>query len=970
MDGSSSKNNSFSQPRISHNYYQFDDSQVEQSVDVFVDRIDGRIGQLELKLGCAWRDVVVLSNEYVKMWEKLEHLEILLYEQHNVIAQLITMVQGNSNNLLSETFNVPYETHFDLFMPYNFGIDMESEEDDTIERNNRFLTEDDDDDEEEVKEKDTDVDVDVDIDIDDDFSSKTFQEWLSQHSVSFQKHPSIEKHLDTIDSSEQKSNECLDTLLNETFASPTHTRQKSLDWMIRRQNLKRWHETIDDTSDVDKSSKISSTQSNRNQQIDFDKSSKITSIQSNKNQHIDSAESEVFSVADYLDYRGSASTSCISDSDIEQLDKLTNKFRFNTKSQIIPSSFINNKNEKQPKSSTFKETEDWLRQMLNSDHAHLIQKKNDISGKGIDDNSKTQENSNKNKNQISDLEENALINCSTETITPTTLTISCNGISVTKEDDKTELFCNLINVKSTNLQHKSSKLNFVQSDDAFNAIDFREKFNQNLDDNNRNVQVPNFNYHQHSQFDNDDDELKLLNETCNNLEAQNSLIQDQINQTQQDLLNNIDDNEKNFISSSTEINDNQTTREMNICINDGKPNTSAITVITESQKQTDLSSGKNIDEQNVNVQMETGESNFMSNKLTSQTSLAMEKDSEISFAMEKDSEISLPVQPCNREVDLAPKESLSSVNNLTNKSNQVYEKNFINKNLADKPVNENKASTGLIKSSSYKSSESDNYDYRSISDNNNYKGESIDENKGLFSAFANSFYQGYQSVMSYPTLLKRDSQENMTSNNSQPIKSTITGLFSGFGWKTLSQPNSPSRFNTSGQQQSDIKIKPKEQLSLPEQLFPTNDEQNLIRNQSKFNENNLQNKQQLVNVIKQQSIPAIIEQATYTQQTDEGQNIRDSIVESDYKDVQQFIIENDQQQQQHSLQQPQNNQYFLLPNSEQKKGIVLKQFFIYMKTDKILIHKVNLKKVFLKNQRFSHAAIADKVRYFKVNMAV
>ena len=200
MDGSSSKNNSFSQPRISHNYYQFDDSQVEQSVDVFVDRIDGRIGQLELKLGCAWRDVVVLSNEYVKMWEKLEHLEILLYEQHNVIAQLITMVQGNSNNLLSETFNVPYETHFDLFMPYNFGIDMESEEDDTIERNNRFLTEDDDDDEEEVKEKDTDVDVDVDIDIDDDFSSKTFQEWLSQHSVSFQKHPSIEKHMETINS--------------------------------------------------------------------------------------------------------------------------------------------------------------------------------------------------------------------------------------------------------------------------------------------------------------------------------------------------------------------------------------------------------------------------------------------------------------------------------------------------------------------------------------------------------------------------------------------------------------------------------------------------------------------------------------------------------------------------------------------------------------------------------------------------
>ena len=311
----------------------------------------------------------------------------------------------------------------------------------------------------------------------------------------------------------------------------------------------------------------------------------------------------------------------------------------------------------------------------------------------------------------------------------------------------------------------------------------------------------------------------------------------------------------------------------------------------------------------------------MSNKLTSQTSLVIEKDSEIS----------LPVQPCDGKVDddLASFESLSSVNNLTNKSNQVYEENFINKNLLDKSINDNKVSTGLIKSSSYKSSESDNYDYRSISDNNNYKGESIDENKGLFSAFTNSFYQGYQSVMSYPTLLKRDSQENITSNNSQPIKSTITGLFSGFGWKTLSQPNSPSRFNMNRQQQSEVKIQPKGQLSLPEQLSPRKDQPNLISNQSKLDENNLQNKQQLVNVIKQQSIPAIIEQATYTQQTDQGESIRDSVVESDYKDAQQFIIENDQQQQQqqHSLHQPQNNQYFLLPNSEQKKGMLLTIFF-------------------------------------------
>ncbi len=58
-----------------------------------MDRLGGRLGELEVELHYAWNAVDLLSQEYVRMWEKLERLEILLYEQQNVIAQLLSVLK-------------------------------------------------------------------------------------------------------------------------------------------------------------------------------------------------------------------------------------------------------------------------------------------------------------------------------------------------------------------------------------------------------------------------------------------------------------------------------------------------------------------------------------------------------------------------------------------------------------------------------------------------------------------------------------------------------------------------------------------------------------------------------------------------------------------------------------------------------------------------------------------------------------
>ncbi|XP_023705280.1 uncharacterized protein LOC111863312 isoform X3 [Cryptotermes secundus] len=64
-----------------------------QSIDLiindYMERLGTRLNILETELKYAWRALDLLSQEYIKMWERLEKLEILLYEQQSVIAQLL-----------------------------------------------------------------------------------------------------------------------------------------------------------------------------------------------------------------------------------------------------------------------------------------------------------------------------------------------------------------------------------------------------------------------------------------------------------------------------------------------------------------------------------------------------------------------------------------------------------------------------------------------------------------------------------------------------------------------------------------------------------------------------------------------------------------------------------------------------------------------------------------------------------------
>ncbi|KAK6631588.1 hypothetical protein RUM44_006117 [Polyplax serrata] len=54
-----------------------------------MERLGTRLNMMETELKYAWRALDLLSQEYVKMWRRLEKLEGLLYEQQAVITQLL-----------------------------------------------------------------------------------------------------------------------------------------------------------------------------------------------------------------------------------------------------------------------------------------------------------------------------------------------------------------------------------------------------------------------------------------------------------------------------------------------------------------------------------------------------------------------------------------------------------------------------------------------------------------------------------------------------------------------------------------------------------------------------------------------------------------------------------------------------------------------------------------------------------------
>lgn len=81
------------------------DANVDYIISDYMERLGTRLNILETELKYAWRALDLLSQEYIKMWERLEKLEGLLYEQQNVISQLLdfyTSGQSCNSHVASE----------------------------------------------------------------------------------------------------------------------------------------------------------------------------------------------------------------------------------------------------------------------------------------------------------------------------------------------------------------------------------------------------------------------------------------------------------------------------------------------------------------------------------------------------------------------------------------------------------------------------------------------------------------------------------------------------------------------------------------------------------------------------------------------------------------------------------------------------------------------------------------------------
>ncbi|KAH0999322.1 uncharacterized protein LOC125503688 [Dendroctonus ponderosae] len=83
-------------PAIAHSVYQ--DSNVDHVINEYMERLGTRLNILETELKYAWRALDLLSQEYIKMWERLEKLEGLLFEQQSVISQLMDFYTTSGNS--------------------------------------------------------------------------------------------------------------------------------------------------------------------------------------------------------------------------------------------------------------------------------------------------------------------------------------------------------------------------------------------------------------------------------------------------------------------------------------------------------------------------------------------------------------------------------------------------------------------------------------------------------------------------------------------------------------------------------------------------------------------------------------------------------------------------------------------------------------------------------------------------------
>lgn len=68
-----------------------DQQAVEAALNEFIDQVTPRVNVLENEVMYAWQALDLLSDEYVKMWERIEKLESIIQNQQSVIGQMIEM---------------------------------------------------------------------------------------------------------------------------------------------------------------------------------------------------------------------------------------------------------------------------------------------------------------------------------------------------------------------------------------------------------------------------------------------------------------------------------------------------------------------------------------------------------------------------------------------------------------------------------------------------------------------------------------------------------------------------------------------------------------------------------------------------------------------------------------------------------------------------------------------------------------
>ena len=123
------------------------DGNIDYIIGDYMERLGTRLNTLENELRYAWRALDLLSQEYIKMWERLEKLEGLLYEQQTVISQLIEFYasggshETTSNVAVEETLANQQSTVGELdAIAKSIGATMGIEETNAIREKSRGCT--------------------------------------------------------------------------------------------------------------------------------------------------------------------------------------------------------------------------------------------------------------------------------------------------------------------------------------------------------------------------------------------------------------------------------------------------------------------------------------------------------------------------------------------------------------------------------------------------------------------------------------------------------------------------------------------------------------------------------------------------------------------------------------------------------------------------------------------------------------